>query len=157
MPLTRRALLRRSALGFGSLGLYGLLADEAAAASANPMEARAPHFAPRAKRVIHIFLNGGLFAGVYRPRPIQKLLSSPLGHLIGPLLPRSAVARALRSVFSTENPPSEKTMAQCLELIEYKGGRRVAHLVGTGGFRAPNQLSRSRNHFACELEGSGAT
>jgi len=60
-PITRRAMLRETALGFGSLGLAGLLAGEAKGASdaAQPMAPRAPHFAPRAKQVIFLFMHGG--------------------------------------------------------------------------------------------------
>jgi hypothetical protein len=49
--LNRRDFLRRSGMGMGMLGL----ADLQAAASAKS----SPQFAPKAKRVIHFFLNGG--------------------------------------------------------------------------------------------------
>jgi len=63
-PISRRELLARSGTGLGLLGLAGLLGDRAAArpapqASANPLAARAAHFAPKAKHVIHLFMNGG--------------------------------------------------------------------------------------------------
>src|SRR3954452_23482847 len=56
MQPTRRELLARSGLGLGLLGLAGLCADEAAA---SPLTAKKPHFAPKAKRVVQFFLNGG--------------------------------------------------------------------------------------------------
>jgi hypothetical protein len=57
----RRNWLRNSAAGFGYLALAGLLGSETAAASeaANPLAQRAPHFTPRAKRVIFLFMHGG--------------------------------------------------------------------------------------------------
>ncbi len=62
-PLTRRAMLERSSVGFGSLALAGLLAEETFADSAaldqTPMAPKAPHFAPRAKRMIFMFMHGG--------------------------------------------------------------------------------------------------
>ena len=59
-PLSRREMLRTSAAGFASLALTGLLAEEAAAAGrADPLAPRSPHFAPRAKRVIFLFMHGG--------------------------------------------------------------------------------------------------
>jgi hypothetical protein len=59
-PLSRRAMLRASAAGFGGLALAGLLADEAAASvAADPLAPRSPHYAPRAKRVIFLFMHGG--------------------------------------------------------------------------------------------------
>src|SRR5262249_41379949 len=63
-PLTRRDLLRRAGMGFASLGLAGLLAQEGArattgAAALNPLAPRPPQFPGKAKRVIHLFMNGG--------------------------------------------------------------------------------------------------
>ncbi len=57
---TRRQFLNRFGMGFGALSLAGLLGDTAhAAASLSPLDARAPHFPGKAKRVIHIFSQGG--------------------------------------------------------------------------------------------------
>src|SRR5688572_13091652 len=69
-PLSRRELLRRSGIGLGMLGLAGVLADggllNAADAESerpggyqNPLAEKPPHFAAKAKRVIHLFMNGG--------------------------------------------------------------------------------------------------
>ena len=57
-PLSRRELFGRVGTGMGVLGLAGLMADEAKAAS-NPLAAKVAHFAPKAKRIIHLFMNGG--------------------------------------------------------------------------------------------------
>src|SRR6202034_2930399 len=56
--LTRRDWLRRMGGGFGALGLAGVLASEAKAAT-NPLAPKAPHFAPKAKRVISLSMSGG--------------------------------------------------------------------------------------------------
>ena len=58
--LTRRTLLQQSALGVGSLGLGTLLHRDLAAAnlSQRGLES-APHWAPKAKRVIYLLQNGG--------------------------------------------------------------------------------------------------
>ena len=58
-PISRRAALRAAGCGFGYLGLAGLLAEEAIASAANPLAPRAPHFEPKAKRVIFLFMHGG--------------------------------------------------------------------------------------------------
>src|SRR2546422_8538087 len=43
------------------MALAGLAASRASAATAvNPLKARAPHFAPKAKRVIFLFMQGGV-------------------------------------------------------------------------------------------------
>ena len=55
---SRRDFLRHSALGFGALAFAGLMNGTAQAA--NPLSPRQPHFPARAKRVILLFLEGGI-------------------------------------------------------------------------------------------------
>ena len=59
-------MLRASSTGFGALALAGLLGEQLNAAETNnrsgapsPLAVKAPHFAPRAKRVIFLFMHGG--------------------------------------------------------------------------------------------------
>ncbi|MBL8856786.1 MAG: DUF1501 domain-containing protein, partial [Planctomycetaceae bacterium] len=56
-PVTRRQMLQRSAGGFGALALAGLLA-ESAPAGADGMP-RGAHFAPKARSVIFLYMDGG--------------------------------------------------------------------------------------------------
>lgn len=56
---TRRQLLSQVACGFGSLALAGLQSQTATAAPSNPLAVRPTHHAPRAKRLIFIFMQGG--------------------------------------------------------------------------------------------------
>lgn len=62
-PLSRREMLSRIGAGFGSLGLSSVLAESnllaAPAQSAAPLAVKPPHFAPKAKRVIQLFMPGG--------------------------------------------------------------------------------------------------
>jgi hypothetical protein len=64
--VSRRHLLQRAAGGFGALALASLLAEDAPAATpppglaADPLAPRAPHFPARAKRVIFLFMTGGV-------------------------------------------------------------------------------------------------
>ena len=56
---SRRQFLRDCTYGLGKIAAAGLLTDSlAGAAPANPLAARGPHFAPKAKRVIHLFMAG---------------------------------------------------------------------------------------------------
>ncbi len=55
---TRRDLLKSVSAGFGWLAFSGLAA-EAAATGRGPLAPRAPHFPPRAKRVIFLCMQGG--------------------------------------------------------------------------------------------------
>jgi len=77
LALTRRDFLHRCGMGMGALGLGGLLSDlgfsGTAAASegfTNPLIPKYPHFAGKAKRVIHIFANGGAsHVDTFDPKP----------------------------------------------------------------------------------------
>jgi len=58
---TRRHFLKESAAGLGAIALSAMLGRNAMAApamAANPLAARLPHFAPKAKRVIYLHLTG---------------------------------------------------------------------------------------------------
>ena len=67
--LPRREALRQMGAGFGSLALSALLAEEAAASG--PLAVRPPHFAPKAKRVIMLFMFGGpSHIDTFDPKPI---------------------------------------------------------------------------------------
>lgn len=56
--LSRRAALREYACGFGLLGLRSLL-EAAESNPSSPLAPRKPHFEPRARRVIFLFMHGG--------------------------------------------------------------------------------------------------
>src|SRR5712692_10398698 len=61
--LTRRQALGRIGSGFGLIGLAGMIGGSLNAAPttlAGPLDVKAPHFPAKAKRVIFLFLNGGL-------------------------------------------------------------------------------------------------
>jgi hypothetical protein len=60
LPLSRRDLFRRVGTGVGLVGLAGVLAaEEKRPASTDPLAPKTPHFAPKAKHIIHLFMNGG--------------------------------------------------------------------------------------------------
>ncbi len=76
--LSRRELLRRSGMGLGLLGLAGLLESTSPPAAAagptggyqNPLSPKTPHFPGKAKRVIHLFMNGGpSHVDTFDPKP----------------------------------------------------------------------------------------
>ena len=54
--VSRRDMLRTCGAGFGSLALASLLSETA---TAHPLRKKVPHFAPRAKQVIFLFMHGG--------------------------------------------------------------------------------------------------
>ncbi len=90
-PFTRRELLRRSGAGFGMLGLAGVLGGEgllsqtASAATStggapSALAPKSPHFAPKAQRVVHLFMNGGPSqVDTFDPKPLlDKYHGQPL-------------------------------------------------------------------------------
>ncbi len=63
--LTRRAILQRTGMGFPAVALAGMLSEHCPAAVSLP-----PHFAGRARHVIHVFLNGGMSqVDTFDPKP----------------------------------------------------------------------------------------
>src|SRR5213596_1657139 len=60
--ITRRWFFRQCGVGLGSIALASLMEDTALGASAskgsNPLAPKAPHFKPKAKRVIYLFMGG---------------------------------------------------------------------------------------------------
>jgi hypothetical protein len=99
-PMSRRAWLRAAGLGFGSIGLTAMMAEDALAAipqSSNPLAPRQPHFEPKAKRVIFLFMHGGpssidsfdpkprLIKDHGKPLPIKRPLAFADG-AVGPLM-----------------------------------------------------------------------
>src|SRR5262245_26004434 len=78
LALTRREFLNRCGMGMGALGLASLFGSIGFAPGAraqeggytNPLLARSPHFPGTAKRVIHIFANGGAsHVDTFDPKP----------------------------------------------------------------------------------------
>jgi hypothetical protein len=70
--LTRRECLRRAAGGFGAVALNAMLADLALAGpkADDPLAPKATHFPPRAKRVIFLYMTGGVsHVDSFDPKP----------------------------------------------------------------------------------------
>jgi hypothetical protein len=84
--LTRRDFLCRSGMGFAALGLAGLMSETGllrageAGTLTSPLAPRAPHFPGKARRVIHLFMNGGpSHVDTFDPKPLlAKLAGKPL-------------------------------------------------------------------------------
>jgi hypothetical protein len=86
-PLSRRDLLARTGMGLGGVALAGLMQQlgmlepvARAADPLNPLTPKEPHFAPKAKRVIHLFMNGGpSHVDTFDPKPtLQKYAGKPV-------------------------------------------------------------------------------
>ncbi len=70
IPLARRTFLGRLGLGLGTAALAGLEPVHAATV-ADPLAPKVPHFAPKAKRVIHLFMTGAPSQlELFDPKPV---------------------------------------------------------------------------------------
>lgn len=74
--ISRRDFLLRAGMGLGALSMGGF----AEAQTASPLAARVPHFAPKVKRIVHFFLNGGpSHLDTFDPKPLlAKYAGKPL-------------------------------------------------------------------------------
>jgi hypothetical protein len=90
LQITRRHFFGECGVGLGKIALAGLLADAfrgnaSAAEGANPLAVKKPHFAPKVKRVIHLFMAGA-------PSHLDLFDSKPqLAKLEGKPLPPSVI------------------------------------------------------------------
>lgn len=79
--ITRRQALQRCGIGFGSLALQDLLEHTANAGDGiNPLLPKSPPLPAKAKRVIHIFANGGpSHVDTWDPKPaLEKYAGQPM-------------------------------------------------------------------------------
>lgn len=84
MPVTRRQALATAANGFGLIALAGLMPRTSPASAAG--ETPAPHFLPRAKRVIFCFMDGGVsHVDSFDPKPaLDRLDGKPFNESKNP-------------------------------------------------------------------------
>ena len=113
LPIDRREYHRRPGVGFGMLGLAGLLEQSRELAAASTVPVGVPHFAPKAKRVIHFFLNGGpSHVDTFDPKPaLLKYAGQPLPQSF--LAERKPGARFLRRSNSSATDGAGSKSANC--------------------------------------------
>lgn len=114
LDVTRRAFLGRSSAGLGAAALASLFGPAASfAAGAADRRVLLPHHAPKAKRVIYLFMNGG-------PTHIDLFDYKPaLANLHGQPIPDSAVAGKRFSTMTGD--PKGKLILQPMERFKQYG------------------------------------
>ena len=75
------------------------------------------------------FLNGGLFPGHHRPRPLQKLALTPLGPIISLLMSKARLQTALAPVFGPNSQPSETEIDGFWYFMQHNHGHRLLHKI----------------------------
>jgi hypothetical protein len=96
---SRRNFLLRGGAGFGAVALSWLLRDQSLFAATNPGEAmapRLPHFAPKAKNVIFLFMEGGpSHIDLFDPKPrLNELAGQPLPESFGNVITAMGESRS---------------------------------------------------------------
>jgi hypothetical protein len=111
VPTTRREFLAHSGAGFGAVAAAYLLSQSDRARSApldhlqppvfdprNPLAAKLPHYAPTAKNVIFVFLEGGpSHLDLFDPKPLMN-------ELAGKPAPESFVGNLITAMGETRSP-----------------------------------------------------
>ncbi len=97
--VSRRWFLKECGVGLGAIALRSLLQDKShAALSTNPLAPKAPHFAPKAKRVIYLFMAGA-------PSHLELFDRKPELEKFSGTLPPEELLKGYRAAFI--NPQSK--------------------------------------------------
>ncbi len=98
IDLKRRWFVQQCGIGLGHIALTSLLASEATAqqAGGDPLSAKAPHFAPRAKNVILLFMGGG-------PSQFELFDYKPTLERLDGTLPPPELLQGYRAAFINPN------------------------------------------------------
>ena len=92
--INRRDFLAQSGGGIGALALASILREDDQAAT-HPLAPQRPHFAPRAKRVLWLFMHGGpSHMDLWDPKPdLIRYAGQPLPASFGKVMTRRKVAK----------------------------------------------------------------
>lgn len=136
--LSRRDMLRRCSLGFGSLALSSLLADKAFASGG----VIAPHYRPKAKNVILCYMSGGVsHVDSFDPKPeLIKRHGQPMPVPVKPTMfnnngnimqsPWTAKARGQSGIMMTDLFPNIAELADEMAVIRSMTSKVNEHAQG---------------------------
>ena len=74
-------------------------------------------------------LNGGLFPGIHRPRPVQWALMTPLGKYIARFYSFKMFQSTFNRIFGPDTQASVTELEHLWELMNHKEGMQVFHLL----------------------------
>src|SRR3954467_457700 len=124
--ITRRYFFRECGVGVGALALATLLrnndvyAAQAQALATNPLAPKAPHFAPKAKRVIYLFMAGA-------PRHLDLFDYKPQLAKFSGMLPPPELLKGYRAAFIN---PNSKLLGPKFKFAKYgKSGAELSELL----------------------------
>lgn len=124
--MSRRELLQRSGTGFGMLALSSLLAGDsrvvAGLSPGNPLAPKPPHFAAKAQRVVHLFMNGGPSqVDTFDPKPM-------LDKYHGKPLPASSLRTERKTGAAMRSPFRFQKAGQCGTEVSELFAKTAAHV-----------------------------
>lgn len=95
-PIARRWFLQQCGVGMGAVALNHLLGPSASAKTLNPLAPKPPHFAPKAKNVIYLFMAGA-------PSQLEMLDHKPELAQFDGTLPPASLLKEYRAAFIDPN------------------------------------------------------
>ncbi len=118
-PIARRWFLQQCGMGLGAAALGQLLGGTAAAAN-DPLAPKQPHFAPRAKQVIYLFMAGA-------PSQLELLDYKPELAKFNGTLPPESLLKNYRAAFIN---PNSKLLGPVFDFKQYgQSGAHVSELL----------------------------
>src|SRR5690242_11280697 len=124
--VTRRWFLEQCGVGLGAvalgqlLGVRGHAAEAVAATSLNPMAPKAPHYAPRAKRVLFLFMAGA-------PSHLELFDNKPQLAKFNGTLPPAELVKDYRAAFIK---PSSKLLGPKFKFAPHgESGTELSELL----------------------------
>lgn len=118
--VNRRWFIEQCGVGLGALAFGHLLRKEGRAQSGNPLAPKKPHFAPKAKNVIYLFMAGG-------PSHMELFDNKPLLSKFDGTLPPADLLKGYRSAFIN---PNSKLLGPKFKFAKYgQSGAEVSELL----------------------------
>ncbi len=97
-------------------------------------------------------LNGGIIPGQHRPRAMQRLLLSPLGRFIGPMLTEQRFKKSFAEIFGKHSQPTLEELQGWWGLLNHKDGLSVTHRL----IRYMHERRRNHDRWVTVLANSPA-
>jgi hypothetical protein len=118
--LARRWFLKECGVGLGAIALQQLMGDCRAHAAADPLAAKQPHFPPRVKNVIFLFMAGA-------PSHLELFDNKPQLAKFDGTLPPAELLKGYRAAFIN---PNSKLLGPKFKFTKYgKSGAELSELV----------------------------
>lgn len=118
--VSRRWFLQQCGVGLGSIALGQLMSEAGFASTADPLAVRAPHFAPKAKRIIFLFMAGA-------PSHLELFDYKPQLEKFDGTLPPKELLEGYRAAFIN---PNSKLMGTKFKFSKYgQTGTELSELL----------------------------